>query len=266
MSTKQNAGLVVADFDGTMADTFAPSPNGLDVNEACRQVLGEMFGMPNALEQIGGLQNRAPRELVGAALKVFPSRWQVADTFLARHCPAGRGFFGDLLAEAFVRRKLDLLLDEIGEHEDGMWPAPCDGVVSFLRAREVRGTHYAIISSGHDLFIEKCLDLWGAPRPIAMVTDDDLRALPWPPHEKVKPSGRLFELLFDRFGAAGIAIPPRERIVYIGDDPIKDGGLAVNASVRFGWYNPNGHRHEFPSGSKVFSFSSWRELTSELTG
>ena len=60
--------LVVFDFDQTMANTFASSPNVKGVAEACEAVIFTVFGAGGIqhFNMVGGLKNRSPRELVEA--------------------------------------------------------------------------------------------------------------------------------------------------------------------------------------------------------
>ena len=56
----------VYDFDGTIANTFVPSPNGIGVNDACRMAVGTMFGADGfaVFDEIGGLRNRSPLDFM----------------------------------------------------------------------------------------------------------------------------------------------------------------------------------------------------------
>jgi len=49
-------------------------------------------------------------------------------------------------------------------------------------------------------------------------------------------------------------------MIYIGDDPVKDGSLAKRVGIPFGWYthSPGTSMNTFPKGS--FSFSDWSLL------
>ena len=90
--------LFVLDFDGNLANTFAPSPNGIGVHKAYETAVFKLFGQSglNKYLETGGLKNRAPGEVV-EQLHGEPSLE---------------------LAQKLVQAKLACFLDEIGE----TWP------------------------------------------------------------------------------------------------------------------------------------------------
>ncbi len=63
--------LFCFDYDNTIGDTFKPSPNKIGVLQAYEFAIESIFGPLGlkAYNQIGGLQNRAPGELVENLLK-----------------------------------------------------------------------------------------------------------------------------------------------------------------------------------------------------
>ena len=247
-----NTQLGVFDFDNTIAQTFEPSPNGVNVTHAYDCALEQLFGRANLLDALGGLRNRTATEVVCDVLAKFPALREVASHVVGSTMIA-------LLPEALVRLKLGVLLKEIGRGADGtIWPKPCEGVFDVLTALRRQNTRIAIISSGHEPFIRRSFELWGEQCPNPMVTDDDLRRLKCPAEKKAKPSPLLFELLYQKLGVRG-----KEevgRIIYFGDDLLKDGQLARNSGVSFGWYNPRGVPALFELGGGSFYFDRWQRL------
>lgn len=236
---------LVLDFDGTMADTFKPSPNEIGVSEAYCLAVEELFGEKGgkALCAVGGLQNRAPIELIFALQT------------------EGIGLSGRLedAAENLVKAKMEVLLREI----TSTWPLPCAGYPEFNNSlfqicQSGVDVRLSILSSGHTKFIEKTLNIWNKQWkvfwPDVIVSDDDVRNLPLPIQQKIKPSPFLFELLREQTRG--------ENFIYFGDDPEKDGMLAVNSGVPFGWFVSNNNKKGLPSAVAPFlTFSNWTEAT-----
>lgn len=290
--------LLVLDFDGNVANTFAQSPNGIGVNEAYQGAIETIFGK-HGLEvyrQLGGLKNRAPEELIGLILRECSNSENFlnsAKKCLANKCakleglvPEGKGASMVwsrnnsericTIAEMLVRLKLNILLEEICSD----WPLACKDFVSFISVvNKIKDTginvSLAILSSGHDKFIKKTFSTWGIDMPAVMVTDDDMRGRTYPKKTKdrVKPSPFLFDLVQSRWqgieltNQTELAIEARGRMMYFGDDPNKDGLLAKNSGVPFGLYDPDNHH----SGTeKTYScnpdivlsifFDSWKDV------
>jgi len=162
------------------------------------------------------------------------------------------------LTEAFVRCKLEHLLAEIGAD----WPRPCEGFLEFIRAldelREL-GVYVdlGVLTNGHDQFVAETLDTWGLEYPGVAVTDEDIRRRKRPKRlaERVKPAIFPFNLAMRRWRRFRTEAHPRQ-VIYFGDDPHKDGGLATNAGVPFGWFtSEEGDVSPYPRGS--FRFSDW---------
>jgi hypothetical protein len=294
--------LCVLDFDGNIARTFDPSPNQMNVNHAYNLAIQYLFGAEtfghDPLALIGGLKNRAPSEIIGALFqlnrdlllrckKIFASQTEILKDFV----PAGKGvpLIWDetqtylnpqrLMAELLVRAKLLFLMKEINEY----WPLPCTGFIDFIQAlpRLEEKTKIkpvtAILSSGHDEFIHNVYKIWGIPQPELMITDDDLRTLNFPsePERTVKPSPFLLDLVLVQWLAKQPECEPdntnltqflamaKKRTIYFGDDPIKDGLLAKNAGVIFGWFNPLGKTAT--DLGEHFVFSDWRQVPAIAT-
>lgn len=273
--------LLAFDFDGTCFDTFRPSPNSVDVNTAVRRTLVDMFGEGILLTYtaMGGLQNRSPGELIielarecvdtpaffASAKRFF--RGRNARTF---NClvPAGKGMKIDWLSlhlsttELFVRRKLEILLCEISSKRSvgEWWPKPTTGFIDFWNEISVDDCYTAIVSSGHDMFIERTFALYDLPCPDIMMTDDDQRAkmrsdpftsqdpLDLPLH---KPNPLMIEELRRKFEES---CGGECEITFFGDCPDKDGGLAEAAGIPFYLFG------EKESDYATVVFTDWREL------
>lgn len=227
---------LVLDFDGTIANTFEPSPSGLGVKESYEIAVRHLFGQ-SALNQYdlkGGLRNRSPREVV-------------VELQLAGF---GKGLEVTGATDELVGLKIDCLINQIGQTlDDGaMWPRLTTGFADFWKQVVTNTSMFtAIVSSGHRAFIEKTFLMHGLGLPKFMVTDDELRSLPEP---LSKPDPRLWQHLLDE---AKVSFPSA---FYIGDDQAKDGGLARNARVPFLHFAPVGA----PGFGCEGSFADWRDI------
>lgn len=293
--------LLVTDFDGTAADTFQPNPKGIGVNEAYQLAVKEIFGETglSAYNQVGGLGNRAPEELIALILEtgeevvLLQSAERCFDhksKTLNRLVPEGKGaplewIPGDknrlqrTIAELLVLEKLSCLMDEIGtEFLDGrVWPQPCAGFLEFFETVDKLknsgvNIRLAIVSSGHDEFIKRTFSVWRLNSPDIIVTDDDMRGRRYPEdvERRVKPSSFLFDLVQSRWIGREILfseyarhieliIESRKRMMFFGDDPNKDSELAKNAGVPFGLFDP-GKSALSRNGDNSFSFGSWTKV------
>lgn len=298
----KNSYLVITDFDGTIADTFSPSPKGVDVNQAYRHATELVLGANGlrAYEEIGGLKNMAPGELVKAILQHGPKKEMIehAGSFFHKEqglldglVPEGKGTpltwqddsFWDptgVIAEMLVRSKMVLYLPEIGP----AWPRPCKGFLVFYdvlcKLKNLVDIQLAILSSGHEIFIKKTFEAWGMPAPLILLTDDHMRSREYPPEPmaRVKPSVALFNLVHlmwsyetngpmaDNLQLINFIMESRKRMMYFGDDCDKDGQLAAAAGVPFGWFNPKslhalGRLHD----QEHFIFTDWQDLALHFT-
>ena len=300
-----NRYLFVSDFDGTVANTFAESPNGVNVYEAYRYAIKELFGGVGlkVYEESGGLQNRAPEEIVlnmlrqdnhSAVLSKNAEKcFDKHNKTLKRLVPVGKGSplewvssedsFRNhrTMAEMLVLLKMSFLIKEIGaQYNDGAsWPEPCPEFIDFYRFLEKLNENseldiqFAILSSGHDVFIQKTFELWGLKSPEIMVTDDDMRGASYPESmdRRVKPSSYLFDLIQSQWlgkimkedNLARLieqVMYCRDRMVYFGDDSVKDGELARNAKVPFLLLkNPAGELRDNPD------YYKWSEIQAQIS-
>ncbi len=282
--------LLLCDFDQTLFDTKKPSPNGVGLEEGYQYAVNNVFG-PLGLaiyQEEGGLRNRAPIEVVTSLIKhqslISSAQEKYAElTSSTENLPAlltvpwNEASVCSILTEMLVHSKLQLFLGEIGIE----WPQQYPGVCSYfqtitdLRVKKSLPIHSGILSSGHTSFIEKTLCLRGIPYPQVMITDDHIRPIPFldDPGKKVKPSPFLIYFLLERWLKNPDDDSPASvekfslslsRVLYIGDDPQKDGEMAKNVGIPFGWFRGNCDEFSeisqdtFPFGS--FSFSNWHTL------
>lgn len=286
--------LIGVDYDGTLFNTSKRSPNGINVKEAYYRAIYDIFGHPIAKQfLISGLQNRAPSEIIADILHAHrsgPEFDEARTNLLAK----ARSFFETqeghngyfipecedgvvqwdekspvrTVTEMLVGRKLNYLLDEIGQSNDNgeMWPPPCGEALDFLKvAGDLHEQGYpldvGIISSGHNSFIQKSLEVWNVPQPQILVTDDDIRPKTYPLEleRRVKPGQLPFALAhFKWLKQQGLlrhdslvveeGQETRKRIAYVGDDLEKDMVMAYRANVR---------RYLYP-------VTSWAEMTETL--
>ncbi len=295
--------LVASDFDGTIAKTFEKSPNNIGVNEAYQMAVEKIFGSEGAqtYAELGGLRNKAPGELVNDLIAANPNLVSVAQRFfeenrtdLENAMAVGKGVKmewnpkepGAVIGEMLVRTKLSFISDQIGtEFADGrVWPQPCDGFIdSYKKIQELKAqgieVDFSILSSGHDEFIRKVFQLWKLECPDLLVTDDDMRGRPYPRDDerRVKPSSALTSLIHLKWMQAQgkwiedidfkFADETRERMVMVGDDPVKDGQLARNYEIPFLWYNPEGKQIDpamVKEGEEGFAFKDWGFVSETL--
>jgi len=207
---KSNQFLLVCDFDGTIADTFTPSPNGFGVHEAYEYAIEQIFGKNglSAYRELGGLQNMAPSEVVNNLFDTGNSSKLISKAYayfvknrqiLKNLVPEGKGYPMEwsgkihdpgwnpeyMLTEILVRTKMSLMMGDVGKQlkSGKTWPQPCLGINKFFQIlTEINKENkihleLAILSSGHDLFIMDTFKSWGIDCPKIMVTDDDMRRL-----------------------------------------------------------------------------------------
>jgi hypothetical protein len=282
------------DFDGTIAQTFEPSPNGVGVNEACIAAILVLFGEKGVacFHRLNGLRNRSPRELIELMLKSEERPYFIQSAFdyfrkhrhsLEQFVPKDKGYPlvwsrrnpVSVISEIFVRIKLSLLIDEIGTKfpNGDKWPRPCKGALKFFKAiqrenqRVPNSVHTAIVSSGHDLFIQKVFEMWGIECPALLLTDDTMRRKQFDeegdPAKYMKPSPYLLEIVDAQCVKAYPSVfSAKEEMIYFGDDLIKDGNLAKNYGIPFGYFDPS--VPAFTKTASGFTFSDWSEIINPI--
>ncbi len=288
--------LLALDFDKTAADTTIKSARGLGMGDVYALAVADVLGTEGSriYQAQGGLNNRAPSELVQQIFAAAADRsilfaqarsfWSAHADVLGSFVPEGKGAslvwsHGDNVAvvgEILVRQKLSYLAQEVGKVlPDGrVWPPPCRGFEEFWSVVADLKRNYdittAIISSGHDSFIQQTFDAWHLARPDILVTEDDIRGLKFPQEmeKRVKPGQLPIALAYGMWlrdqKTAGVYDDNesfdarRERVMYFGDDIQKDGGMALTANVPFGWYRPDGG--DDGKAFRGFSFNDWRQV------
>lgn len=207
--------LFVFDFDGTMFQTFEPSPSGIGVEENYEKTLKEIFG-PDILATYladGGLDNRNPGEVIRDLLAKHPELIQRARAHLDANKDALLQTTPDTAhlleawetdplraaTEVYIRQDLANSLDHIGLLNDDQtfWPRPTNNFIETWKTideinKQNLGFHIdtAILSSGYVDYIDKTLKTWSLQTPDVLVTDDQMRARPHPADIKrrVKPA------------------------------------------------------------------------------
>lgn len=261
--------LIIADFDGTLANTFEVSPNGIGIHEAYNTAIQDIFGRTGIgiYAEIGGLQNRSPGELIVDILSVAKNKSLLIDNahmfFRNRNgnlldlVPEGKGaeLIWDnsqpetVISEMLVLRKLEILIAEVGEE----WPRPFNGVLPFFKRCYEEMAKVVLLTSGHELFVKKVFSCWGIDVP-GMITDDDLRGkIPY----LSKPNPALIKLALEQSSGG-------DPVCYIGDDPIKDGQLAQNSGLPFLWFNPSKEKPASGFPENTVEFDNWTELSDYL--
>jgi phosphoglycolate phosphatase-like HAD superfamily hydrolase len=206
---------LVFNFDGTMADTFAPSAGGISTTGAYEYAIAKVFGK-SELERYrrgGGLKNRPPAQVVhdlGVPGRELPD-------------------FTDRL----VHEKLEYLVPEIGRRavELGAWPQLLPGFNEFWAAAQGmvdRGELLiAGVGSGHREFISRTFEVHHLDLPV-FITDEDVRAWADYSYTNHSPNTLKFELVAQQLGLQSI-----RELVYVADDPVIDAQMARRAGVPF---------------------------------
>ncbi|KKQ35234.1 MAG: hypothetical protein US51_C0011G0002 [Microgenomates group bacterium GW2011_GWA2_37_6] len=221
--------LILIDFDGTMANTFVDSPNGFNVTNAYLYAIWELFGENGvrAFHERGGLRNSPPEELAE----------DIQRRTLQVDAPARE------VAKQIVDIKLSLIAPEISTS----WPRLYPGFKDFMDVvGRAEGTFkLGVLSSGHDGFISRVFEVNGFRPPDILVTNDYLSQRRFPMRQRYKPRSYQMAVAHKQWLNGRDAIDSskpepylgrsyeKPRIVYIGDDPNKDGGLGIEARVPF---------------------------------
>jgi hypothetical protein len=291
---KQGEYLFAYDFDLTAYDTFEENPGIYDVPTAVNLTTHDMFGELGlaALIRQGGLKNRASGELVHdllhdpeanqqALLSVALGFMTDAKDQLDEVVPTGKGAavpFGEVvdqeeIAEIWARQKLNYMMGQIGVLlEDGQkWPRPTKGFVDHWNfgtqlRKDGHNITRAVVSSGHEQFIQKSFAKHELEMPDIIVSEDDIRGQAELKNRAVvKPeifplglAARRWRNLSGIPGADMGRYLIREhsdRIVYFGDDPLKDGLMAEKAGVLFGNFDSKMPTRPMTPGK--LEFNNW---------
>lgn len=273
-TSPQKRYLIGIDFDETLFHTFSPSPNGIDVKKAYKLALDKIFvpGTGEWFFELFGLQNKTPSEVVSQILRWDEEKIDQAYQFYQSEgkngYPISKYENGELswnkdspektITQMFVGEKLKTLLTEIGQMDESgnPWPQPCEGVLDFFKTvqrvkQESLPIDIAIISSGHEAFIKRTLDVWRVPYPEVLVTEDDIRPRRFPIEEdrRFKPGTFPMALAHQAWlkqqgmllrdsRVVEVGRESKKRIMYVGDSPEKDIGMAVHSRLS--------HSHLYP--------------------
>lgn len=234
--------FVLTNFDGTTFNTFEPAPSGINVPIAYDRAVQSIFGEAGFTiyqNKLGGLQNREPGELFDLIAKRLEI--DVDAEFGSRK----EG------VRAFVDAKLQQMLPDISPE----WPLPYKGVIDFFRAvedNEIPVT-VGIASSGHRGFINRVYEVNGLIPPAIMATSDEINNLVEPRRGLYKPNtyqiaALHFQRLRQHLGNDYFQWVQEEeakrflqrdeikqRMIYVGDHPGKDGGVAGRARIPYGF-------------------------------
>lgn len=261
--------MVEVDFDETCFTTFISSGDGVEVHEAYEMAVETVLGA-NARRDFsgyGGLSNRAPLDVIvglvseeprlimaglSHAREHFAHPVEISDIglgLIARFADRGTAVYDELtvraITEMLVVRKKEKLMPQITSE----WPLPVKGFdetwqdLQARREQDERWQHVntAIVSSGHTDFIQRTMATAGLAHPDIYMTDDEMRRQVQP---RTKPDPYALELVRNAWFNAYL-VPPakreseafilnaKSRQVYIGDDPEKDGKMAINDGIAF---------------------------------
>jgi len=187
--------LLVFDFDGTAFRTFEPSPNGIDVENAYKLVVGKVFGEEGlkGYQNVGGLGNRAPSELIKLLLANDESGiLQEKALGLMATKVEGKNIAQtnaeDAIIEFCIEEKVSILEAEIGTvfPNGEMWPRPTEGFLRFWKQVQTINKEglvdikTAFVSSGHKNFIEKTFKARELELPNFLITEDNVRERKYP--------------------------------------------------------------------------------------
>ncbi|MFA6383293.1 MAG: HAD family hydrolase [Parcubacteria group bacterium] len=266
-----------------MAATKKPGPHNIGLRDAHQISIKRIFGERGAdsFQAIGGLQNRAPLELVSALLSQDLRLQETAKMYFIRNCGRLKNIqwkdddpIGSV-TEVFVTEKMFVYASELGKHPGGViWPEPCKGFLSLLDSlRELKEKgipiDLAILSAGHTPFIKKTFKAWGYPLPKVVLSDDEVRYINCPIERKIKPSTFLLYLVQKRLARlhGKINLPLKDakemrlKMAYFGDDLERDGELARRAGIPFGWFTPGTIFQAIDNGIR---FSDWQVIANHL--
>lgn len=268
--------LFLLDYDGTSFDTL------VDVEGAYFFALEQVFGSEGAeiFFREGGVRNRAPSEIVedllthSGMIEKATEKFHETRDFLTDTIPCIVPLTWDeehpeeSITELVIRQKLRLLLGKITLD----WPRPCRGIPELFEAVEELQTvdgvviDIAILSAGHESFIRETFKIQGLKCPDLLATDDDFRRLKLTAEYRVKPAKALFDFAFNlwRKIVDGNGLCELDQVIYAGDCPIRDGGLALNAEVPFIFFNTQGQTAKYPFPLGSFQINDWSRVARYL--
>ncbi|QQG44463.1 MAG: hypothetical protein HYW86_00920 [Candidatus Roizmanbacteria bacterium] len=218
--------LLACDFDGTLFETYNPSPNNISIKKSYELALDAIFGsgIGQRYLRLFGLYSKAPTEIVKELLEwaKYNENWiNKARDFFDREGPNIKDLIPEMqnnqltwdetspektISQILVGQKLRHLLEEIGKSgEDGqIWPQPCEDALIFLRTvdelkKEGVPIDMEIISSGHESFIRRTFDTYQLTQPDILVTEDDVRSRKYPTEMKRRVKPGQFPLALAHF-------------------------------------------------------------------
>lgn len=230
------AKLFTSDFDGTKFITDEPAPGGVGVEGAYEVALDDIGGpkAADAYREQGGHNGRTPLEIVEDCM------------------PEAEEIDLPELTARLVAIKLEQLLANIGQPlpDGSIWPRPTEGFLdlwALVYKARASGAFIdtADISAGHTEFLLRTYEAWGIQRPDILVTSDTIHRLSLtslilaPSYAKPEPGIMTcaLEEWFVLYGWANHDTSAfanfRNRVLYVGDNRQKDGGLAQNSGVDF---------------------------------
>ncbi len=243
-----SSGLFGSDFDGTKFRTGESAPGILTVNEAYAEGIASLVGSALAdvfLDQGGHNHRTAP-------------------VIIKDLCPDMPDEDVESTSASLVEAKMQLFNDQIGRTmpDGSIWPRPTDGFVECwdrvgdLRRKNPLAVVTADLSAGHVSFIVKTYDVHGLERPDMIVTDETLTGEHGMqdvlPVDREKPAPLLMEVAHKGWLTllgvdAGLVNDQtsKDRVIYAGDSPEKDGGLAANHGVEFVLINTDSARPDW---------------------
>jgi hypothetical protein len=244
--------LLALDFDGTVALTSEADTelSIRDVNGAYSVAIGEVLGSQAAIafDLAGGHNHRTPAEIAADLM------------------PAERGLNVEEAAQLITDIKMNVLLDQVGRPlaDGALWPRLTDGFDDmWTTICSQRHIATAVISAGHVDFIAKTFEVHNLVAPDDIVTDEVVVDAGFgflPPQKRAKPDSLIMALTFGRW-RQGLTLPTymvtRDDVLYVGDDPVKDGGLARNSDVMFEPLVPGRSRDTW---RKVLEWAQQEEL------
>ncbi len=275
---KNQAYCFITDYDGTVADTLSLVHPAYEV--AVEQVFGSR-GIDIYHNELGGLQNRAPSELV-------------VDLYRFGAIPGTRS--NDTPDTGWVRNmtamvteiKLDTLFESIGTsipNSGDIYPAPMPGFLNFLQLMEELkedgvDVSLGLVSSGHNEFLDRATLAWERHygvtyKPEIQITHDtiDTHHYPKEQNRRVKPAPFPIGLAHHEFlkqtKVSGkipfneAAVNSREKMAYFGDDLIKDGDMAKKAGLVFGHIQKE-QDVSLDASTRVITFKNWDTIVTLL--